>query len=143
MSNPCNSRLGPTVALAAVLAGCAATSDSSVVGLDPLGNASISAADISVAYLPVPAGVQLSGFSPSVSAGGYIFTQSVPDAPTPTPFVWTSPYTSEAVAMAAEGHIGGLANVHGDVRGNQNGAGYWEHDGSFNWQFVSVKVGAY
>jgi hypothetical protein len=142
MSDPGTSRFFVTVALAAVTAGCVATSDSRVVGLEPIGSASISASDISATYLPVAAGVQLSGFSPVASAGGYIFTNAFSATGAARPYVWRSPYTSEPVAMAAEGFSGRSANDRGDVSGTLNGPGYWAYNGS-EWRFVPVKVGAY
>jgi uncharacterized membrane protein len=113
-----------------------------VVGLSSGASLSIAATSISVAYLPQPEGAVV--YDAGLSAGGMIFgkTSSVPGPV--RPWVWTSPYTTPPIEIAAEGFIGGLddANDNGDIRGESDGAGFWARDGA-GWRFAYVDCGVY
>lgn len=112
------------------------------VGLRPEAALSISAASISVHYLPQPAGVTV--YDAGLSAGGMIFGRTSSDPGPVRPFVWNSPYAAPPVEIAPAGSIGNAddPNDNGDIRGNLNGPGFWAHEAA-GWRFANVATGGY
>jgi hypothetical protein len=138
MSHSSNYRPLAIVTFAISIASCAPGSDATIVGVERGTSRSLTSAEISVAYLPMPQGVEVHGFSPSSSAGGFIFSPS--SSIGSVPYAWTSPYSDPAQQMAPGGYVGDEANDFGDVNGRLNGPGFWARDGS-GWQFTQVNVG--
>ena len=135
-------RLASAIGAMAVLAACGTSTEPT--GPHPVSPRLLTASDVTVSFLPVPAGVTITA-TRGVSSAGYIFGTSVTSSGASTPYVWSRPYATAATQMASTGAIGGLdaPNDAGESRGAVNGqAGIWSPAGSA-WSFTTVSTAPY